>query len=677
MHNEKRLRNAFIASVLINALCIAWVGGSSLVHPPALVAPKHDPDAALHPVTVSVADAKPLGSSIGSATGSKSGSGGEGSQSGGAPGQDAASAEGASDRLTAPRGQGSRSQEDSLDDSSGGSDSRGEQSVNRSEASKNMRDEAMSTSRDRGEDRMAKAEGSPYATELYGQTPNQGELQTRAAINAAEAMRSAQLNSQSLPQNPTAQTQPSGQPSANQQAQVTAMQSEQNDRGALGASGAKNHPAGAYPWTSIQSKYIVYPRMKIDAGTIHMRRPTHGITGGGSADMRNVDITAHLVVDDPDNVPKTLAPDRIIHRFAGHCSPDPGNTAKCIPTGGNTLLGGGVLHGHDHITGMKYCVPGAPGIPGTPGQSNQSSQTGDHGQRDGRNQGALNDPSIAAAEAHSGWSPNIGQTISDVYRGSAPARAMVHAHSYLPSLTSGAATNVLHLPASDNPQTGLVPGAAVPIADRKWVYDPHSHVDTADPGMQMAPMPRFTVAPRNIGSMDSRGTVLWGNPRPIKHKKKPYGGDGTGLMGVYYLGNDFNKFMFRRPDRDLDFDWTGIGPSPMMPKAAYSVRWMGTLVPKVTDTYTILTTTDDGIRVYLDGKLIICNWTVHAPYEDTAAVNLVAGQAYNLKIEYYENDGISEEVMKLYWQSPHVPLQYIPEDCLRYPLDGHVGAPDQ
>jgi hypothetical protein len=55
--------------------------------------------------------------------------------------------------------------------------------------------------------------------------------------------------------------------------------------------------------------------------------------------------------------------------------------------------------------------------------------------------------------------------------------------------------------------------------------------------------------------------------------------------------------------------------------------------------YTMELTSDDGARLYLDGKLIIDNWDVHEPETDEAKVRL--GGKHSLRIEHFEAGGFS------------------------------------
>jgi len=47
---------------------------------------------------------------------------------------------------------------------------------------------------------------------------------------------------------------------------------------------------------------------------------------------------------------------------------------------------------------------------------------------------------------------------------------------------------------------------------------------------------------------------------------------------------------------------------------------------------------DDGVRVLVDGRTVIENWTWHAPTVDTAEVRLEAGR-HDVRVEHFEIDG--------------------------------------
>src|SRR5919199_1644203 len=105
-----------------------------------------------------------------------------------------------------------------------------------------------------------------------------------------------------------------------------------------------------------------------------------------------------------------------------------------------------------------------------------------------------------------------------------------------------------------------------------------------------------------------------------------------------------------RTDEELNFDWGMSSPAPAVPADDFSARWTGKLVPSVSGKYRLGAIADDGVRVFLDGKLVAEDWTEHAPTTVTGEVTLEAGKAYDLKIEYYESK--LGAVAKLVWQPP-------------------------
>ncbi len=97
-----------------------------------------------------------------------------------------------------------------------------------------------------------------------------------------------------------------------------------------------------------------------------------------------------------------------------------------------------------------------------------------------------------------------------------------------------------------------------------------------------------------------------------------------------------------------------------------SARWTANLEAPFTETYSLITTSDDGVRLWLDGRLIIDNWTDHGTTSNIAKVDLVAGQLYSVRMEYYEAEGSA--VAQLSWESPTIRRQIIPQGWLQLPL---------
>jgi len=80
----------------------------------------------------------------------------------------------------------------------------------------------------------------------------------------------------------------------------------------------------------------------------------------------------------------------------------------------------------------------------------------------------------------------------------------------------------------------------------------------------------------------------------------------AGLTGTYYDNVDFTGNAVTRVDSTLDFNWSsGTAPVTGIAASQFSAEWAGQIVATTTGAYTIGTTADDGVMLYVDGKLLI------------------------------------------------------------------------
>jgi hypothetical protein len=150
---------------------------------------------------------------------------------------------------------------------------------------------------------------------------------------------------------------------------------------------------------------------------------------------------------------------------------------------------------------------------------------------------------------------------------------------------------------------------------------------------------------------------------------------GGGLRADYYQGANFKTFVLTRTDPEIDFSWGDPGgPDPAVGDDDFSVRWSGEVEAGYTETYTFYPKTDDGVRLWVDGKQLVDSWeTVPIyPIEHSGTIDLVAGNTYSIVMEYYEET--ANAIAELRWESPSTPKQIIPQAAFSLPIK--AGSPN-
>ncbi|MBN8562674.1 MAG: DUF4347 domain-containing protein [Leptolyngbya sp. UWPOB_LEPTO1] len=137
---------------------------------------------------------------------------------------------------------------------------------------------------------------------------------------------------------------------------------------------------------------------------------------------------------------------------------------------------------------------------------------------------------------------------------------------------------------------------------------------------------------------------------------------GNGLFGQYFDNIDFTNLRLTRTDATVNFNWGSGSPDPLIGADTFSIRWTGQILAPVTGTYTFFTTTDDGNRLFINGQQVINNYRDQAATERSGTINLVAGQRYNIAMDYYENGGLASA--RLQWSAPGITKQVVPQSQL-------------
>jgi len=195
----------------------------------------------------------------------------------------------------------------------------------------------------------------------------------------------------------------------------------------------------------------------------------------------------------------------------------------------------------------------------------------------------------------------------------------------------------------------------------------------------------------------------------------------TGLQGQYFDSTDLTAPVFQRTDAAINLNWGNQNPIQSADSSAFSARWTGQVTAPTDGAYTFFTRADDGVRLWVNGKLLVDRWsdvnlagdinhdgmvdsvdfniiTQHygtnsgatsdmgdlngdgavnrrdtqvlksnwsnlalAP-ENSGTITLQAGKSYDIKLEYYNHTGMGQ--VQLMWSGPGIKKTIIPTSQL-------------
>lgn len=193
------------------------------------------------------------------------------------------------------------------------------------------------------------------------------------------------------------------------------------------------------------------------------------------------------------------------------------------------------------------------------------------------------------------------------------------------------------------------------------------------------------VAPVTDSLIADKGYGLRMRIDSVRYKDTAVTGKGTGLQGVYDQSKYKTGFIFKtthpahhftRIDPTIQFNWgeggpgygIGQGPGQEMEPDNFTVVWTGKIQPKYSGLYIFTSTTDDGIKVNINNVNI---FTSTSPNTSSGSIYLIAGNTYNITVNYNENTGYAFTNLK--WQSDKQPFEIVPAYLL-YPPGRYADA---
>jgi hypothetical protein len=102
-----------------------------------------------------------------------------------------------------------------------------------------------------------------------------------------------------------------------------------------------------------------------------------------------------------------------------------------------------------------------------------------------------------------------------------------------------------------------------------------------------------------------------------------------------------------RNDEKIDFDWGMRSPAYGLPENNFSASWRREIT-FAKGTYRFHARASDGIRVYIDGNLVLHEWYDSDGTEVHTFELALTGGAHQFLIEYYENTG--RALVRFWWE---------------------------
>ena len=148
-------------------------------------------------------------------------------------------------------------------------------------------------------------------------------------------------------------------------------------------------------------------------------------------------------------------------------------------------------------------------------------------------------------------------------------------------------------------------------------------------------------------------------------------GGGSGLLCQYWA-NATNDAAFATPATVAHtnssvtvLDWITNAPGSLVGQGNLVVRWSGSLQPQYDDTYELLVKAAGGVRLSVNGNLLVNDWATHSsPVTNRGSITLKAQQLYNIRLDYFQTHA---GPVQLLWKRASAPFWAIPQTQL-YPF---------
>ena len=134
------------------------------------------------------------------------------------------------------------------------------------------------------------------------------------------------------------------------------------------------------------------------------------------------------------------------------------------------------------------------------------------------------------------------------------------------------------------------------------------------------------------------------------------------------------EVLVERMDPQIDFNWVRNSPVEGIAEDHFTASWTGFIQADYSEEYQFLAEADEGMRLYVDGELVLDLWDQQAEGSQSEAmrerearlkegrIQLQKGKKYPIKVEFHER--LQEARISLQWESPSLSREVIPQKNL-------------
>ncbi|HZN14363.1 MAG TPA: PA14 domain-containing protein, partial [Acidimicrobiales bacterium] len=169
----------------------------------------------------------------------------------------------------------------------------------------------------------------------------------------------------------------------------------------------------------------------------------------------------------------------------------------------------------------------------------------------------------------------------------------------------------------------------------------------------------------------------------VPHTNHAYDEGLVGLAAAYWPNTSLSGAPLAHrngtadnPAGDLWFDWGTGQPAGLSAGDNWSGRYTGELLFPAQGTYTLRFRTDDGVRLWIDDKLVVDEWSDHASTwtVDKTFATSAPNTTHRVRVEYFEHGGGAG--LQFYWVPPGASQQVAVPGANMHPLYGLATSTD-